>query len=89
MKSAAAVALLLTMLWTSAPATALDSSYGDGHRSISAGFDFDWDWLWQYFPRNPGYPGGSNPVSPIPEPSAALIFGAGLVIAAMAVRRRS
>jgi hypothetical protein len=84
MKSAAAVVLLLTMVLASASAMALDSSVGSA--SLSAGF-FDWDWFYRYFGgQNPTYPGSS--VAPIPEPSAALVFGAGLLVAAVAVRRR-
>jgi hypothetical protein len=31
---------------------------------------------------------GQRPVNPIPEPTAALVFGAGLIVAAVAIRRR-
>ena len=29
-----------------------------------------------------------RPANPVPEPSAALVFGAGLIVAAVAIRRR-
>jgi len=33
-------------------------------------------------------PGSSDPVPAVPEPSAALVFGAGLLVAGVALRRR-
>ena len=33
-------------------------------------------------------PGGDDPAPAVPEPSAALVFGAGLLVAGLASRRR-
>jgi hypothetical protein len=80
MKSLSATAALLALLLVLGAAPASATDYRDGNYGNFT------HWLFTQWKKHK-YPNG-GPVSPVPEPSALLVFGVGLLVAAPLLRRR-